>query len=96
MLKHVHHPAPRQQERRGAPRFSTPGLIAWILGPVSTPATVSNISAGGMHVQSVLPLRKGRFVVSICYRGRRLMRRTARFLRACDGGSALEFVESSW
>jgi hypothetical protein len=45
-------------DRRGAPRLRTPGLTAWISGPVSTPATVENLADGGARLRPFVPLRR--------------------------------------
>jgi hypothetical protein len=47
------------REKRNADRFDGRGLRAWLTGAVHGPASVIDVSMGGVHLESMIPLKRG-------------------------------------
>jgi hypothetical protein len=83
-----------RNERRRAERIRTPGLRAWISGPLFTPARIVDLGAHGAAVEAPVPLRVRMIVfVRLLLEGRLLAIRRAMVVRTADGVAGISFVD---
>jgi hypothetical protein len=82
-------------DRRRSLRRAIKGVRAWIYGAANTPAAVVDVSATGLRLEPLIPLRRGSTVlVALFYGEAAIGSRRAVVVRSDDGGAAVELLAS--